>query len=229
MATVRKTTGVRTKRETGSADAASSMQRLVDAATRLLVQGGFPALGVNALAAEAGVDKQMIYYHFGGLTGLVRHLGTQTQLWLGAPLQARAGEPYAEMAKRLMLEYANALRSNGLVLQLLAWELVQPSEVLSELNQARSIAMHQWAAEMRTVAAPPPKEADAPAINAVLLAGLQHLALHEQSSGTFAGIPLTTQEGAARIAKAIAYITAKTYAEAMPEQVTATPPKESLK
>jgi hypothetical protein len=45
-------------------------------AVRLLADKGFPGLGVNSLAAAAGVDKQLIYYHFGGLEGVVRELSS---------------------------------------------------------------------------------------------------------------------------------------------------------
>lgn len=201
-------------RETRSYDSALSMQRITDAAVRLLSNGGFTALGVNALAAEAGVDKQMIYYHFGGLDGVIRALGAQTSLWLGAPLQAQPGEPYNDLVHRLLTEYAKALRSNSLVLGLLAWELAQPSDLLDELNQARSIAMHAWVAQMRTVAAPPPDDVDAPAINALLIAGLQHLALCEKSAGSFGGMNLRAPETQARLAHAIASISRKVYASA---------------
>lgn len=203
-------------RKARSYDAAQSMQRITDAAVRLLSQRGFTALGVNALAAEAGVDKQMIYYHFGGLDGVIRALGAQTQLWLGAALQAEPGEPYKRLVQRLLTEYAKALRSNPLLLGLLAWELAQPSEVLAELNEVRSAAMHAWTAQLRAVSVAPPVEVDAPAINALLLAGLQHLALCERSVGSFAGMDLRASETSARLAHAVACITDRTYATATP-------------
>jgi AcrR family transcriptional regulator len=193
-------------------DAKATMQLIVDATIRLLCEKGFTALGVNAVAAAAGVDKQLIYYHFGGLEGVIRQLGASLSLWLGAPLEAQQGEPYAKAANRLLMEYVAALRGNPLVLKLLAWEIVEPSPVLSELEQSRSAAMVSWVRALRASAEPAPPEADAPAINAIILAGLQYLALREQSVGSFAGVDLQSAEGVARIAKAVEFMTRKVYA-----------------
>ncbi len=46
-------------------------QRLLDASKRLLLQGGFDALRLDAIAAEAGRNKASIKYHFGDKDGLI--------------------------------------------------------------------------------------------------------------------------------------------------------------
>jgi AcrR family transcriptional regulator len=47
-------------------------QRLLDAVGALLAEAGFSALGVNALARRAGVNKSLIYRYYGGMDGLLR-------------------------------------------------------------------------------------------------------------------------------------------------------------
>jgi AcrR family transcriptional regulator len=209
-----KTTARKAPRAQRTHDAASTMQCILDATVKLLAESGFPALGINAVAAAAGVDKQLIYYHFGGLDGVIRRLGERLELWLGVPLEPRPGEPYGEAVHRLLTEYAGALRGNALVLRLLAWELVEPNDALKELELTRSAAMVPWVQKLRAAAKPVPDGIDAPAVNAVLLAGLHYLALREQSLGSFAGVDLSTPEGAQRIANAVRLITERTYAEA---------------
>jgi AcrR family transcriptional regulator len=49
-------------------------QRILAAARRLLVAGGFEALKLSAIAAEAGESKASIGYHFGNKDGLVAAL-----------------------------------------------------------------------------------------------------------------------------------------------------------
>jgi AcrR family transcriptional regulator len=192
-------------------DAAATMQSILEAAARLLAESGFTALGINALSAAAGVDKQLIYYHFGGLDGVIRKLGERLEFWLGAPLEPQAGEPYGEAVYRLITEYGMALRGNALVLRLLAWELVEPTDTLKELEVTRSAAMVPWVQNLRASASPVPDGIDAPAINAVLLASLHYLALREQSLGSFAGVDLSSPEGAQRIANALRLIIERTY------------------
>jgi AcrR family transcriptional regulator len=189
----------------------ATRQSITDAAVGLLLDRGFPGLGVNSLAAAAGVDKQLIYYHFGGLQGVVRHLVGQTENWLGAPLPAREGEAYAEAMQRLLLAYAQALRHNPLVLRLMAWELVEPAKLPAELEDLRSAALFGWSQPLRAAARPAPVGVDAPAIHALLLAGLQHLALRDSSAGGFAGIDVGTTEGANRIDAALRMISQRVF------------------
>lgn len=210
--TTRKAPAKRATRGQRPHDAAATKQLIADATIRLLAEKGFPGIGINTVAAAAGVDKQLIYYHFGGLEGVIRHLGGQLELWLGAPLKFEAGEPYGDAVHRLLMEYAGALRRNHLVLRLLAWELVEPTDVLKELEVTRSKAMAGWVQGLRASAEPAPADVDAPAVNAVLLAGLHYLALREQSLGSFAGMDISTPEGAARVANAVRLITARVYA-----------------
>lgn len=203
-------------------DAGATRQHIAATAVQVLTEKGFTGFGVNAVAAAAGVDKQLIYYYFGGLDGLIRYLGSELNFWLGTPLEAVKGEPYARASHRLLMEYVGALRKNSLVLRLLAWELVEPSEVLTELETNRSAAMVAWVTALRSAAQPAPEGVDAPAINALLLAGLHYLALREQSVGSFAGMDIRSEEGHDRIAKAVALITTAVYQAPLPPQ-TASP------
>ena len=197
-------------------DPAATKQRIADAAVQMLSEKGFTALGINAIAASAGIDKQMIYYHFGGFEGLIRHIGSQLDVWLGEVLPPVQGEPYAKAVYRLMMAYNKSVRDNVMVQRLLAWELVEPSAVLQELELARSSEMLKWVAQQRAAALPAPDGVDAPAINAVLMAGLNYLALRERSVGRFMSVDLSTPEGIARIAKAVEFLTEKTFAAAVP-------------
>lgn len=199
-----------TPRRARSRDSAATIERIKAATIRLLAEKGFTGVGVNAVATAAGVDKQLIYYHFGGLDGLIRQLGGELAQWIGEPLQLVQGEPYGLAMRRLLAAYADALRANTLVQRLLAWELVAPTEALQELEQARSKAMLPWVMQLRS-ASPPPADLDTPAINAVLLAAVNYLALREHSVGSFAGVEFRSPEGAARIARALDLICARTY------------------
>ena len=209
---VRKAPAKRASRGQRPHDASATMKLITDATVRLLAEKGFPGIGINTVAAAAGVDKQLIYYHFGGLEGVIRHVGGQLELWLGTPLQFEDGEAYGDAVHSLLMEYVGALRRNDLVLRLLAWELVEPTAVLRELEGTRSKAMAVWVQGLRAAAQPAPTGVDALAINALLLAGLHYLALREQSLGSFAGMDISTPEGAESIATAVRLITERVYA-----------------
>ena len=57
-------------------DPQATRRALVAAATRLFAERGFDAVPIGTVAAEAGVNKALISYHFGGKRGLYRAILT---------------------------------------------------------------------------------------------------------------------------------------------------------
>lgn len=167
-------------------------QRLLKAASELIARDGFQALGVNALAKEAGVDKVLIYRYFGGLEGLMEQLGNQLELWLGDGHKAEIVEypSYAHFAEVVLWRYAEALRKSILLQRLLAWELVSQDPLIHRLGIARSRAVSQWFLRLGSKTPPPPAGVDVAVLNALLIGSVHHLVLRATSSGDFAGVDL---------------------------------------
>jgi len=125
---------------------------LVAAVGAVLRAAGVDGLGVNAIAAEAGVDKKLIYRYFGGLPGLLRAYGESADFWpgldelLGADRAVLATDDTAAMGVEILRRYGQALRARPLTLELLAWECVHRdplTAVLEEVRQAQSMALMQ--------------------------------------------------------------------------------------
>jgi AcrR family transcriptional regulator len=185
---------------------------LREAALRLLAREGYAALGPNAIAAEAGCDKKLIYRYFGGVEGLLDALGEDLSLWLGGPPPAvPEGADYAGRLAALLAGYTAGLRADPALQRLLAAELVEASAPLQRLDAARGAALGAWAAELLGGRAPPPG-VDAPAVNAVLLAALHYLTLIGGTLGRFAGVECASPEGRARIDAALQFLLARAHA-----------------
>lgn len=185
-------------------DRDATATRLLDAAADLLAQEGFVGLTVNALARRAGCDKVLIYRYFGGLEGVMDALGARLDLWIRpTPPAQDAAAGYGPVMGTVLLDYLRALRANLLVKRILAWELVQDDELTRRLGAAKSEAIRRWFASVRERAGQAPSATDAPAINAILLAAVHHLALREDSGGGFAGLDLTLPETWTRIEAAL--------------------------
>lgn len=60
---------------------AATRERLLGAAEQLLIKKGFQSMGINAVAARAGIDKVLIYRYFGGFEGLLESLATEREIW----------------------------------------------------------------------------------------------------------------------------------------------------
>jgi AcrR family transcriptional regulator len=186
-----------TRRVARTRDRVATETRILAAARALIAREGFGALGVNALAAEAGCDKKLIARYFGGLDGVVAALGADLGTWV-APAPAGDGDHYGARIEALLAAYAAHLRADPLLQQVLAWELVAPSPALTALEARRATAVGRWMHEARGALTPPP-DVDAPAINAVLLAALHYLTLRARTLPTFAGMDVASRRGRARV------------------------------
>jgi len=173
-------------------DRSATEAAIISAAERLLVAQGWTALNVQTLAAEAGVDRKLIYRYFDGVDGVVERLAARLDLWLGdalAQAPATTATHYREFVRESLIAYLRALRANPLLLRLLAWELTQDSPLLRRLEASRSQVMQAWVASRRPHLAPP-QQIDGVAMNVVLLAAVQHLALAGGARGAFGGVAL---------------------------------------
>lgn len=173
-------------------DRAATEAAIVTAAETLLLRDGWTSLNVNTLAAEAGVDRKLVYRYFEGVEGVVERLAGRLDLWLGETLAAHppvAATSYRAFAREMLLGYLGALRANPLILRLVAWELSQDTPLLRRLETARSAVLQRWTASRRPDI-PMPTGVDVVALNVVFLAAVQHLALAAATRDRFAGVTL---------------------------------------
>lgn len=168
---------------------------ILAAAREQLAEGGFKDFGVNTIARRAGCDKQLIYRYFGGLEGLVDEIGQELATWIDDSIATDAyQEPvdYRMLTEQLILAFLEAFRGNLLVQKITAWEIAEPSPLAARLSAARSAALAGWVARKRRQLAPP-QGVDAPAVNGLLIAAVQHIVLSATNTGGFAGITLSTE------------------------------------
>lgn len=183
----------------------------------MLARHGPMAFGINAIAREAKCDKVLVYRYFGGIDELAAALGEQTGLWLNIDAPEGLTGRYGATMRNLLSSYLRQLRGNGLVRRILAWELIEDSAAVRALGKAKSAAVREWFQAVRRRAGTPPADIDAPAVNAVLLAAVHHLALREASGGDFAGIDLRDEANWTRLARAVDLLAARAYPD-QPEE-----------
>ncbi|MFM2042247.1 MAG: hypothetical protein RLY86_823 [Pseudomonadota bacterium] len=187
-------------------DRAATERSLVEAAKQVLAEEGFQGFGVNAIARRAACDKQLIYRYFGGLEGLADAVGTDLAGKLAddlTPLStARPPTTYGELIKLFMHGLIDLLRGDPILRQIVTWEVAAPSPLLTRLSEARGKRLALWMHERRGTLVPP-DGVDAPAVNAVLIASVQHLVLSAAASGGFAGLSLTGEADWQRVHQAL--------------------------
>ncbi|MGB8816713.1 MAG: TetR/AcrR family transcriptional regulator [Rhizobiaceae bacterium] len=202
--------------ETKSRDRARTRDMILAAAKHVLASDGFQGFGVNAIARQAGCDKQLIYRYFGGLDGLAEAIGEDLAGWIGeTAVPAAKPRTYGQWAAQMLDAYLTALIGSPLVQKISAWELAEPSPVARKLAAARSAAMVRWLAAQRGDIALP-ATIDAFAVNAIFVAAAQHLVLASSASGGFSGISLAQDSDWIRVRATLAAMIARVYPDEEP-------------
>lgn len=117
-------------------------QKILQAVKQILLDDGFPAIGINSIARQAGCDKVLIYRYFNGLDGLLQVLAETTELWwrVDEIILEDAGEdtPLAEYLQLLLKRHAEALQAKPLTLEIMAWEMSEQNNLTIALARLRA-------------------------------------------------------------------------------------------
>ena len=118
-------------------------KRLLDAVSTILLEQGFPAIGINEIARQAGCDKVLIYRYFGGLDELLLAFAETTNLWwevdeiIIEEASDCASIALPDYLETLLNRYVEALESRPLALEIMAWELSAQNSLTTALARTR--------------------------------------------------------------------------------------------
>ncbi len=119
-------------------------QRILDAVGAILLEQGYPAIGVNAVARRAGCDKVLIYRYFGGFDELLLAFAETTTLWwevdeiITESAQEISAIALPKYLQTLLNRYVAALESRPLALEIMAWEMSAQNPLIAALARLRS-------------------------------------------------------------------------------------------
>jgi AcrR family transcriptional regulator len=180
-------------------DRGATEARILAAVGEVLARDGFGAVGVNAIAQQAGVDKVLIYRYFGGLPALLKTWGESGQFWprldelLGDDPEAFRALPAAERYARFMEHFIDGLRARPLTLEILAAEVVERNELTAILESEREAWGEQAARVLGGAEFAARPELQGQII--LLIAGVQYLLLRSRHIRVFGGIDIQSDAG----------------------------------
>jgi AcrR family transcriptional regulator len=189
-------------------DRAATEERILAAVGEVLARDGFGAVGVNAIAREAGVDKVLIYRYFGGLPELLRVWGSSGRFWpsvdelLGHDAQAVRALPMPERYALFFDRFIDALRSRPLTLEILAAEIVERNELTAILEAERE----HWGAQAEALFGGEEFQRlpHLRGVTLLLVVGVQYLLLRARKTRVFSGIDVGSDAGWSAIKASVA-------------------------
>ena len=204
-------------------DRGATEERILAAVGEVLARDGFGALGINAIARQAGVDKVLIYRYFGGLPDLLRRWGASGRFWptlpelLGADPQAVLALPLADRYALFFDRFIDALRARPLTVEILAAEIVERNELTAILEAERE----QWGAQAEALFGGADFE-HAPqwrGLTLLLVAGVMYLLVRARSIRVFGAIDLHSDAGWSALKAAVAGMARQAFAASAPRRL----------
>jgi len=195
-----------------------TMQRLIAAVGSVIREQGFGAVGVNAVARKAGVDKVLLYRYFGDLETLLKEYVSASDSYrtaastLSHSIESLSRREIQRLGSQILLGQLRRLRDSPDLQEIYRWELSADNPVtrsLAEQREREGVALLSMFAKRVDVS-----KMDLPAMIAVILAGGVHLTLRAKSANVFNGVELGTPAGWERIERAIDMLVALTMARA---------------
>lgn len=182
-------------------------EALIDAVGSLLREGGVVAVGVNAVAERAGVEKVLVYRYFGGLDGLMTAYAKGSDFWptldelIGPSGEVLADPDRIRAGARVLANYATAIRRRPVTLDLLAHECVDRNALtiaLESVREQRTTELYQALSKAGV-----PVDGPLGAIGAIFGAAINYLAVRGRRLRVFSGLGVHSDADWALIASTI--------------------------
>jgi AcrR family transcriptional regulator len=119
-------------------------QKILRALRHILLEQGFPAVGINAIARQAGCDKVLIYRYFNGMEGLLQEFAETTELWwevdeiITETAEQIQQQPLQQFLQLLLNRHLEALQARPLTLEIMAWEMSAQNSLTVALARTRA-------------------------------------------------------------------------------------------
>ena len=166
---------------------------LIKAVDELIEENGFEGLGINAVAAKAGVSKMLIYRYFNSLDGLIAAYIQQHDYWINFDEQLPDEEHIGEFIKEIFKRQIAMLRQSYTLRRLYRWELTSNNTFIKELRKKRE-AKGVWLVDAVSKLSKHPQKETA-AMASILTAAISYLSLLEENCPVFNGINIQTEDG----------------------------------
>jgi len=108
-------------------DRVATEEKIYKAFLKLLEEKGPQAIGINAIARQAGVSKELIYRYFGGIKGLLTRFAQKGDFFKSL-LTIDENKDRFENLKDFTKEGTKEIRKNVLAQEILRWQLLENNE-----------------------------------------------------------------------------------------------------
>lgn len=176
-------------------------KRLIEAVGEIIEEKGFEHVGINAVAAKAGVSKMLIYRYFGSIEELIAQCITKNDYWINTPMEIPTLDKFNGYLKNMFRSQIKQLRDNEIINRLYRWELNTNNPIVNEVREKREVngvERIEAVSELTGI-----NKDDVASIATLITAAISYLAILGQQCDVYNGIKIQTDEGWEKLAAGI--------------------------
>lgn len=174
-------------------DRKATEQRILDTIGEMIAENGFENIRINAVSAQSGVSKILIYRYFGSVESLITAYIKKHDFWLNFSLDVPDRNQLPTYLKNLFKLQIEHLHNNPTLKRLYRWELSSNNDMIVKLREQRErnglTAIHKIC-ELTNL---PQKEIEVMAT--VITASITYLIMLEEFCPVYNGIKINNDSG----------------------------------
>jgi len=174
-------------------DRTATEKKLLETIGKMIAEKGFEKIGINAVSAQSGVSKILIYRYFGSVEGLMAAYIRQHDFWINFPFQILKREELADFLKNMFRQQMEHLYNDPILKRLSRWELSSKNAMIDELCRQREQTGLRLIETVSKLANRSQKEVAA--LATIISASVTYLVMLEDFCSEYNGIPLNKKDG----------------------------------
>jgi transcriptional regulator len=182
-------------------DRETTEKRLIDTIGKTIADTGFEKTGINAVAAQSGVSKILIYRYFGSIEGLMAAYIRKHDFWLNLPDETTDREHLPEYLKTMFRRQIERLRNDITLRRLYRWELSSGNDMIAQIRQQREATGISRIKRVCELSDHPQKDIEVMA--SVITASITYLTMLGEFCPVYNGIAINEESGWEQISAGI--------------------------
>ena len=192
-------------------DREATEKRLLDTIGQMIIEQGFEKIGINAVSAQSGVSKILIYRYFNSIDGLIAAYIRKHDFWLNTSFEFSDTVQMLPTIKEMFYKHIERLRIDPVLRKLYRWELSCNNDIIKSLREQREKVGMNLIEQVCTLSGRPKQEIAV--LSAVITTSTTYLAMLGDYCPVFNGISIDDDNGWKQIYKEVVNLLDKLFAD----------------
>ena len=192
-------------------DREATEKRLLDTIGQMIIEQGFEKIGINAVSAQSGVSKILIYRYFNSIDGLIAAYIRKHDFWLNTSFEFSDTVQMLPTIKEMFYKHIERLRIDPVLRKLYRWELSCNNDIIKSLREQREKVGMNLIEQVCTLSGRPKQEIAV--LSAIITTSTTYLAMLGDYCPVFNGISIDDDNGWNQIYKEVVNLLDKLFAD----------------